>query len=582
MWLFHAPGSGLWLNVGRVLTIAGPRAEVVHLALSKGQSVQQALALQNSSASAAAAPPPQANEYDTLIFPLRAVPRFDHANGLYGWGGQRFTELVLTRWGDESQYVTSWLGGFRCGPRGALRACDIRDAAIRMQGPMRCGCEMRAQRTAVELLQASSCTRELSNVNEGRHVRQHDPAKAARHAEAEVARLSAAYKLSRASLEGNAHAMVRSAGMPAQQGELQSRLSQLQRDRAMAAKGELPDQDGLRAALTQRSAHTQTRARRTPPPPPPPPRVVVPDGLLNSHGGWWSVTGSALSWLGFANGSTGGMGSSLPRLNRTGPVLQGLLPPSCDPGVRCRTCAVVMSSGAMKGSRLGPSIDAHDFVFRFNLAPTIGFESDVGARTTYDMVMHNAKSQRHPVSPAQRWAEWVRSETRNWSDRQRRNRFGTGLLFNSATNLTLSSWALGVPWLVLPAANCIVKAYHGAKRWHSCSTGHKTVRRLLDEEPRDVFACNVTVFGADGRTFVVDKTHPYHYYDRAMDGRGNEFVDAHSFETEAVTLGLLARERPGLLRIHTPARRTPPPPGFVEPQRPPANQRASNTQLAAR
>lgn len=48
------------------------------------------------------------------------------------------------------------------------------------------------------------------------------------------------------------------------------------------------------------------------------------------------------------------------------------------------TCAVVGSSGSLLGARVGEAIDAHDAVFRFNLAPTGGqWLRDVGGRTTY-------------------------------------------------------------------------------------------------------------------------------------------------------------------------------------------------------
>ncbi|XP_069476448.1 beta-galactoside alpha-2,6-sialyltransferase 1-like [Ambystoma mexicanum] len=47
-----------------------------------------------------------------------------------------------------------------------------------------------------------------------------------------------------------------------------------------------------------------------------------------------------------------------------------------------KSCAVVSSAGAMKFSKLGPEIDAHDAVLRFNAAPTAGFEADVGTKTT--------------------------------------------------------------------------------------------------------------------------------------------------------------------------------------------------------
>ena len=48
-----------------------------------------------------------------------------------------------------------------------------------------------------------------------------------------------------------------------------------------------------------------------------------------------------------------------------------------------RTCAVVSSSGALAASHHGAEIDAHDAVFRFNSAPTAGFQEQVGSKTTF-------------------------------------------------------------------------------------------------------------------------------------------------------------------------------------------------------
>ena len=50
---------------------------------------------------------------------------------------------------------------------------------------------------------------------------------------------------------------------------------------------------------------------------------------------------------------------------------------------RYRTCAVVGSSGNLRGTAYGAAIDAHDAVIRVNAAPVSGHEAAVGTRTTW-------------------------------------------------------------------------------------------------------------------------------------------------------------------------------------------------------
>ncbi|XP_060694263.1 CMP-N-acetylneuraminate-beta-galactosamide-alpha-2,3-sialyltransferase 2 [Hemiscyllium ocellatum] len=66
---------------------------------------------------------------------------------------------------------------------------------------------------------------------------------------------------------------------------------------------------------------------------------------------------------------------------------------------RCRRCAVVGNSGNLHHSHYGADINSHDFIMRMNQAPTIGFEADVGSRTTHHfMYPESAKNLAPNVS----------------------------------------------------------------------------------------------------------------------------------------------------------------------------------------
>lgn len=57
---------------------------------------------------------------------------------------------------------------------------------------------------------------------------------------------------------------------------------------------------------------------------------------------------------------------------------------------RCGRCAVVSSSGQMLGGGQGQEIDRQDCVIRMNAAPTVGYEADVGNRTSLRVVSHTS------------------------------------------------------------------------------------------------------------------------------------------------------------------------------------------------
>lgn len=58
----------------------------------------------------------------------------------------------------------------------------------------------------------------------------------------------------------------------------------------------------------------------------------------------------------------------------------GLRPSDLKQRVNFQSCAVVSNSGAMLHHQYGSEIDAHSAVFRFNSAPTVGFEPYVGKK----------------------------------------------------------------------------------------------------------------------------------------------------------------------------------------------------------
>lgn len=58
--------------------------------------------------------------------------------------------------------------------------------------------------------------------------------------------------------------------------------------------------------------------------------------------------------------------------------------------MHCHECALVTSSSHVLGSRAGDEIDRTECVIRMNDAPTTGYESDVGNRTTLRVVAHSS------------------------------------------------------------------------------------------------------------------------------------------------------------------------------------------------
>eukprot|EP00898_Chlorokybus_atmophyticus_P005324 jgi/Chlat1/5793/Chrsp387S05512 len=81
------------------------------------------------------------------------------------------------------------------------------------------------------------------------------------------------------------------------------------------------------------------------------------------------------------------------------------------------TCAIVGNSGSLLYEQYGKDIDAHDAVFRFNQAPTLGYEVHVGSRTTFEF-LNSAWVQQLLDSTRQRSHGHIASAMPQWDWRQ--------------------------------------------------------------------------------------------------------------------------------------------------------------------
>ena len=140
MWFFAAPGSGMRVNIGRsarmgVMTDANGGATMEgHLALTHG-NIDLAASLLNLDLSS----------YDSVQFPLY------HGGS---WRGERFTEIVMLRMISEEDFVTQHLPSMKCGPFGALRACQSGEAAVVQQSQL---CSAAVSNAVSSVIDASGC-----------------------------------------------------------------------------------------------------------------------------------------------------------------------------------------------------------------------------------------------------------------------------------------------------------------------------------------------------------------------------------------------------------------------------------------
>jgi len=84
--------------------------------------------------------------------------------------------------------------------------------------------------------------------------------------------------------------------------------------------------------------------------------------------------------------------------------MASVLPETC-PQYKFETCAVVGNSGTLLFEEKGLEIDAHQMVYRFNQAPTEGFETHLGNHTMFESLNAKFANQLMRSDPAWRWRD---------------------------------------------------------------------------------------------------------------------------------------------------------------------------------
>lgn len=182
---------------------------------------------------------------------------------------------------------------------------------------------------------------------------------------------------------------------------------------------------------------------------------------------------------------------------------------------RCGRCAVVSSSGQMLGGARGQEIDGQDCVIRMNAAPTVGYEADVGNRTSLRVVSHT--SVPHLVRQ-QGYFFGREAETRYviWGPEKNMREDGKGKIFNALVTLAKKypqSHIYTVTREKVQYCDSVFQNETGKNRMKSgafLSTGFFTMILALE-------VCDsILVYGMIDGSYCSNTNHsfvPYHYYE---------------------------------------------------------------------
>ncbi|KAM9849244.1 alpha-N-acetylgalactosaminide alpha-2,6-sialyltransferase 5b [Aulostomus maculatus] len=183
--------------------------------------------------------------------------------------------------------------------------------------------------------------------------------------------------------------------------------------------------------------------------------------------------------------------------------------------MHCSTCALVTSSGQLTGRERGEEIDRSECVIRMNDAPSMGYQRDVGRRTSLRVIAHSSLQRvlrsQHDLLNASQDTVFV-----FWGPSSCMRRDGKGHVYNSLRMLNQRLPKLKVyviSRMKMLAFDELFKKETGIDRKSSnswLSTGWFTMAIALELCDR------VNVYGMVPPDFCRSPSHPsmpYHYYE---------------------------------------------------------------------
>ncbi|XP_034565529.1 alpha-N-acetyl-neuraminyl-2,3-beta-galactosyl-1,3-N-acetyl-galactosaminide alpha-2,6-sialyltransferase [Notolabrus celidotus] len=184
--------------------------------------------------------------------------------------------------------------------------------------------------------------------------------------------------------------------------------------------------------------------------------------------------------------------------------------------IHCNHCALVSSSGHLLGAGAGEEIDKTGCVLRMNNAPTLGFERDVGSRTTVRVVSHTSVP-RLVKNESYYFGQSVNTTYVFWGPERNMRQDGKGLIYDALMKTAKrypSTSMYAVTREKVESCDNVFENETGKNRIKTgtyLSTGFFTM--ILAIEMCD----SIQVYGMIDDNFCRRAIHspvPYHYYEK--------------------------------------------------------------------